>query len=526
MKPQSFVIYLLVLIVQGFAGSLEAGDSPVMEISDAETAVFSSGVRLFSDRLYTPPDIPERLAGTVLVRSTIDRTRLVCREPGLIYALTPPSRIPGTASQELALLELGFKPAGIPEFQLFGQSPINRVVVLCKTLARGESLALGKWVVLLAPSGTQVRTPSQRSWAENDGERLYNGIVLPQQWPPGNQNPKAFEPMVVPYLQHPPQVIPIDVGRQLFVDDFLIEDTSLWRRFHRAEKYEGNPVLKAETALELNDGAAPVACPFSDGVFFDPTDRQYKMWYHAGWFDGTAYATSQDGLHWTRPSLDVVPGTNRVIPPHADFHRDGVSVWIDHETANPAERYKMFLYSRSNSQGSGGHLLTSADGIHWNERARTEVLGDNSTFFYNPFRKKWVFSIRSGRNQRTRDYWEATDFLAAEHWLPQAPVFWIGADRLDLPDPQIRERTQLYKLDAVGYESLLLGLMQIHYGPPNDACRKGKFPKVTELELGFSRDGFHWGPHLARHVHRRHSETGRLESGLYPLGGRRVPDRA
>jgi hypothetical protein len=48
----------------------------------------------------------------------------------------------------------------------------------------------------------------------------------------------------------PPDVIPIDVGRQLFVDDFLIEDTTLARRFHRAEYYSGNPVLWPNTRWE------------------------------------------------------------------------------------------------------------------------------------------------------------------------------------------------------------------------------------------------------------------------------------
>lgn len=324
------------------------------------------------------------------------------------------------------------------------------------------------------------------------GEVLYNGIVLPDAWPPANLDPKSRDPIPVPYLARPPEVIPIDVGRQLLVDDFLIEQTTLTRHFHQPEQYPGNPILAPETPVELNGGRQPVACPFSDGVFYDSKDRLFKMWYHAGWFDGTAYATSRDGLHWTRPPLDVVPGTNRVIAPRDDCRRDGVSVWIDLETVDPAERYKMFLYARSKTVPTGGHLLTSSDGIHWHPRATTGPLGDNSTFFYNPFRKKWVFSIRSSRNQRTRDYWESSDFLAARRWSPQAPVFWLGADRLDPADPQIGERTQLYKIDAVGYESLLVGLLQIHYGPPNAVCEKGKFPKVTELELGFSRDGFHW----------------------------------
>ncbi len=59
------------------------------------------------------------------------------------------------------------------------------------------------------------------------GEVLYNGIELPEQWPPPDQK-LTREPMPrPPYLIAPPEVISIDVGRQLFVDDFLVESTTL-----------------------------------------------------------------------------------------------------------------------------------------------------------------------------------------------------------------------------------------------------------------------------------------------------------
>src|ERR1700676_1036449 len=80
--------------------------------------------------------------------------------------------------------------------------------------------------------------------------------------------------------------IRIDVGRQLFVDDFLIAETSLRRTFHKPRVHEASPILKPETALEMHNGYCPVACPFQDGVFYDSKDRLFKMWYHAGWFDG------------------------------------------------------------------------------------------------------------------------------------------------------------------------------------------------------------------------------------------------
>ena len=68
-----------------------------------------------------------------------------------------------------------------------------------------------------------------------------------------------------------------------------------------------------------------------------PGDDTFKLWYHAGWFDGTALATSSDGLNWERPTLDVVPGTNAVIEHPPDWRRDGALVWLDAD-AEPPER--------------------------------------------------------------------------------------------------------------------------------------------------------------------------------------------
>jgi hypothetical protein len=193
------------------------------------------------------------------------------------------------------------------------------------------------------------------------------------------------------------------VGRQLFVDNFLIEKTDLTRTFHHAHKYEGNPVLKPETALE-NKG--PCATVFNDGVWFDPKDQVFKMWYEAGWFDGTGYAISKDGLSWTRPNLDVVAGSNRILPAAGHGQRDGDTVWMDSFAKDPNQRFKMYIYERP-AEKFGGRFFTSADGIHWDDKGKAHVGdGDNTTFFYNPFRKKWVYSIRLYRMGRARDYWE------------------------------------------------------------------------------------------------------------------------
>ena len=327
--------------------------------------------------------------------------------------------------------------------------------------------------------------------------RLYNGIIVPERWPPALDYDGSGQAMPVPYLESPPEVIPIDVGRQLFVDDFLIESTTLTRRFHQAEKSEHNPVLKPETEVELNHGECPVASPFNDGVWYDPADRLFKMWYQAGWFDSTGYAVSSDGIEWSRPKLDVVGDTNVILARRPGYLRDGACVWLDHEATDPGQRFKMFQYFRSSGETgepwSGGEVYASPDGIHWGEPTRTGPLGDNSSLFYNPFRQKWVFSVRtSDRGVRTRSYREHSDFLQSSQWDDGEPVIWAWSDDLDQPDPEIGEVPQLYDLNAVAYESVMVGLIAIFRGPNNVVAAETGTPKTNDLTLGFSRDGFHW----------------------------------
>ena len=56
----------------------------------------------------------------------------------------------------------------------------------------------------------------------------------------------------------------------------------------------------------------------------------------------------------------------------------------------------------------------------------------------------------------------------------------------------IKDSTQFYDADAVAYESIMLGLFGIHRGPNNQIAKFGGFPKITDMNLGFSRDGFHF----------------------------------
>src|SRR6185436_15359416 len=178
--------------------------------------------------------------------------------------------------------------------------------------------------------------------------------------------------------------------------------------------------LAARTGKPFN----PSAMVFSDGVFFDPKDRVFKLWYLAGYGASTCYAMSRDGISWEKPTLDVVKGTNIV---HKN-PRDSSTVWLDHFATDPAERFKMAYW-----HDFALILAVSPDGIHWTELGQTGRTNDRSTFFYNPFRRVWAFGVKADQFEiqaqtgRYRRYWEGGDFRSALNWSGRSPVAWVKA---------------------------------------------------------------------------------------------------
>jgi hypothetical protein len=221
---------------------------------------------------------------------------------------------------------------------------------------------------------------------------------------------------------------------------------------------------------------------FSDGAFYDPRDRLFKLWYMAGYGGVTCLATSHDGITWDKPAFDVVPGTNIV---NKDG-RDSTTVWLDLFATDPRQRYKMSAWWDRTIR-----LYVSPDGVHWTPLGDAGPAGDRSTCFYNPFRGVWVFSLRdtlynSSISGRYRRYWESPEFARARNWEGRASVAWTKADSRDFSRPDVPTRPELYNLDCVAYESVLLGLFAVWRG------ETGVREKINEVTLGFSRDGFHW----------------------------------
>lgn len=94
---------------------------------------------------------------------------------------------------------------------------------------------------------------------------------------------------------------------------------------------------------------------------------------------------------------------------------------------------------------------------------------------------------------RTRFYKESDDSIAGVNWdIEKSEVLWQMCDTLDRPDSSFIDHTvSLYDLTVSPYESLMLGVFAIFRGPENNICEEIGVPRIIDLEVGYSRDGFH-----------------------------------
>ena len=101
---------------------------------------------------------------------------------------------------------------------------------------------------------------------------------------------------------------------QTFIDNLVIEsvqDCTL--RWHKPQRYQDGPVLKKDRPWEV----IPMLSYSSYCVLRDPDDLLFKCSYEQmtgqpnkklmclGMESQQLYAESEDGIHWTKPELDL-----------------------------------------------------------------------------------------------------------------------------------------------------------------------------------------------------------------------------
>lgn len=276
---------------------------------------------------------------------------------------------------------------------------------------------------------------------------------------------------------------PLQVGHrhQLFIDDYVIADRSgIELTLHQPVKFKGNPVLRGEHPWESGSVA------IYGTALYDEQDELFKMWYRA--IDDTCYAcyaTSEDGIHWRKPVLNVKPHkgsteNNIVLGAVAPkFYLDGFAVIKEPDEPDPEKRYKMLTYNG----GRRFAAMVSPDGIRWSGpiNPKEHDTGDVVSMYVDTgldkyvalLKRRWVFEDDQGKQQkrRARLISFSDDFA---HWT--SPTWAIVPDEKDPP------ATHIYSHVAYMYEGLRIGYISMYR---EDTER-------VNVQLCYSRDGKKW----------------------------------
>lgn len=334
-------------------------------------------------------------------------------------------------------------------------------------------------------------------------------------------------PVIEPATPPVPGVIEIGSTKQLFLDDWLIEQTSrISKVMGRPQKYAKNPVIVADQPWELaykSDVGMEGTQITGQNVIYDEEEKIFKMWYWATSVHSTpplqrrrwGYATSRDGFNWEKPRLNLheYHGTrdNNLISPREWYSGGYHNIFKDPKDPDPQRRYKAigFLSGEDRATGGGMAVAFSPDGIYWTDYEKNPVVPSGREIADVPTMLGWDARIQkyvyyprpgaplapvfpSGRRMRTIGYSESTDFV---QWTPTRMML--------TPDSGDRIDYQYYQLTTALTGEFYVGLMAMYETQD----------KTFDIFLLSSRDGFHWN-----WISRQQPFLGRGEIGSYDAG--------
>jgi hypothetical protein len=281
-----------------------------------------------------------------------------------------------------------------------------------------------------------------------------------------------------PAVTNQPTVIEMPVGRrQLFLDDFAVASVDkLARVLHQPVKR--GAVIKPDVSWEtcLQTRCAPA---------WDPGQKLFKLWMITSTtfpeVGGTTYATSKDGIHWTKPVLGQyeINGSKKnnfvTVDPKLGWPANAIeNVVYDPDDPDASRRYKGLGHCY------GREPLVSPDGLKWRRLDVPQIpSADESNLNYDPQTRAFIATVKTTPGgRRAVNLSTSKDF---EHW--SAPVLVFSADAEDqalarkvigerLADSTLSHPTynnpaeyaaDVYNMPIFRYEGFYIGLPAIFY---------------------------------------------------------------
>ena len=306
----------------------------------------------------------------------------------------------------------------------------------------------------------------------------------------------------------------------LLVDDQHVLYRAGTERFlHPGKRYHANPVLKETKPWE-------VAIAWTS-VHYDPEAASYQLWYQAYGGHGTpqpqcvtCYAESKDGIHWSKPELDLFPWndikkTNIIMVGNGGRSlRYGNTVIVDPRDSNPDRRYKMAYFDFSKAtQGNkslpGLFVAFSPDGIHW---TKPDIAMPIQNTAYGDYGDTVPFNSEAGREllvplsiSDCHDvFYDAKRKVFVDYakmWIdgPDGGMFWKhGVGRSESKDfihwsqPTLVLTPDEFDAAYVEFHTAPVFLYADTYFALAQVLDRAKGGGVIDIELMLSWDGFNW----------------------------------
>lgn len=274
----------------------------------------------------------------------------------------------------------------------------------------------------------------------------------------------------------------VKMKKFLFMDDWTLESTGRFtRQYGQAVKVSDQPLFVPDQRdYEYNN------CGYAT-VLFQPEQGKYTLWYGtSNLYDANTraikylcQAVSDDGISWTRPDLDVVPGTNIVMTP--EDNPMGSSIILDR--FDPVYPYKLLMRPKYTPAVVG---YISRDGIHWQKVSEEPLIHGNSDckvgLYQDPVTGRYQALFRLNKGHRKNWTSESTDFL---HW--SRPTLIIEPDLAHGP------QTQIYGMQAAYYGAFVIGQSPM-YRTETDDLHWAKMRGTMDIETAWSRGStcWHW----------------------------------
>ena len=290
---------------------------------------------------------------------------------------------------------------------------------------------------------------------------------------------------------------------QLFLDDHVIERSTGFRRVVHPPRPRG-VVLEPDQPWETQGLSIMHVGRRRDGKF----ECYYRVHGERVLSDTHAYAVSDDGIHWTKPDLGLVPapggGKSNLLPCGAPF-----DVGFLGTSPDPGKRYLLGL--GNHPRGFKMEMFFARELPDWQNdpkwkdkltRAGTKPSYKLGLNFWDQATREWVFMRQSPNHPPPRCIarWSTKDL---KNWEVRSVLY---PDAHDSSDP--RSFDEAYGMHAMVTEGLVLGFIEWFKGdqtrPDLAVLERELIGRVhmkgpMETRIAVSRDGgFTWDRTVSR----------------------------